>query len=59
MVNELSEPFFGEIRETAVGTFEVTIPIRTIKFEGWQKGDTLKITATKLEPKKTVEEVAK
>ena len=49
MSEKQSDPFFAEIRETAVGTFEVTIPIRNIKYEGWKRGDTLKITAAKID----------
>ena len=47
-MKEYSDPFFAEIRVTSVGTFEVTIPINTIKFEGWKKGDKLRLVGKKV-----------
>jgi hypothetical protein len=47
-MKEMSDPFFANIRKTNADTFEVTIDINIMRFEGWKEGDTLRLIAQKV-----------
>ena len=49
---EINNTFFATVRKTVPGTYEITIPIKNIKFEGWEEGDELKVFAVKITPPK-------
>jgi hypothetical protein len=51
MENEYSDAFYATLRKTNAGTYEVTIPVRNIRFEGWEEGDELKLIAKRLKKK--------
>ena len=48
---EAVDVFFATVRKTVAGSYEITIPIRNIKYEGWKEGDDLKVFAMKVIPK--------
>jgi len=49
---EENNPFYATVRKTVAGSYEITIPIKHIKFEGWEEGSELRVTANKVTPKK-------
>ncbi len=51
---ETSEIFYATIRKTVAGTYEITIPIKHIKIEGWEEGNELKVRANKVVPKEVL-----
>ena len=48
----VSDAFYVKVRKTEIGTYETTIPIKVIRFEGWKHGDELRIIAEKIKMKK-------
>ena len=51
MNDKMCDPFLAELRDSGNGTFEITVPMRTVNFEGWSKGTLLRVIAEKVEPK--------